>query len=1086
MEDLQTRIAALSPKQRALFESRLRAAAAPGPDPAIPRRPDDDGPVPLSFAQHRLWFLDQLEPGRPVYNVSASLRIGRPVTTEAVRDALGALTRRHEVLRTVFPADGGEPRQHIADSLTPPLTETDLRALPDSARAAAALRLCAEDKQRPFDLSSGPLLRCLLLRLRDDDALLFLTFHHTVFDGWSIGLLRRDLTALLHAAETGTDAGLPPLPIQYADFADWQRRMLDEKRLGELLGYWRERIRGAPPVIDLPFDRPRPAVATTEGARRRFALPAELTTALRDLAARSVATPFMTMLTVFAALLHRWSGERDMVIGTPVANRARPELDDLIGFFANTLAMRVRIEPGMSFGDLLAQVRQTVVEALARQDLPFERLVDEARTERTLTHNPLFQVAFVMEDGRDASELDTLLPERARDTHTPDSAKFDLTLVLTDRESTYTGYFEYNTALFEPVTIDRLGERLALLARSVAADPGWELAALPVLTRDEIRHLKEVNAPVADDPRHHRTLHGVLEDSARRHPDHTAVEAPDRQLTYRELDEAANRLAHHLLALGVRPEQPVGVALDGTADAIVATFAVLKAGAVLLPLDPEYPAERLEHILRRSGATLLLTQRSLAGRFAGNDVTTVLLDDDATRAALADGPADRPGLPIAPDRLAYVIFTSGSTGVPKGVMVPHRAFGSLTRSAEQFAQTPDSRVLRFASPSFDVSLLELLMTFDAGATLVLEPRALLVPGEDLARLIRERPVSTVLLSPSALSTLTAGELPGLRTVVMAGEAATLELAQQWCDGRDVFNGYGPTEATVLATIARCAPDRVPPLGRPVAGYTVHVLDDTLRPVPFGRQGELFLGGVGLARGYLDQPDVTADRFLPDPSGTEPGARLYRTGDVVRWGADGELEFLGRTDHQVKLRGFRIELGEIETRLEDHPGVRTAVVLVRGEGSDRRLAGYAVRAPGKERPTAAGLRQWLRDRLPGYMVPELFLVLDALPTSPNGKLDREALPDPLAQSGDTAGNRPPLLDPVEERISGIWQEVLGIAPPGSADNFFEVGGNSLSATRIIARVNQAFGVRLPVRSLFVEPTLSGLARSVSAERAEELP
>ncbi|MCX4881509.1 amino acid adenylation domain-containing protein [Streptomyces sp. NBC_00847] len=1079
MEDLQTRIAALSPKQRALFESRLRTAAGPIPDPAIPCRPDDGGPVPLSFAQHRLWFLDQLEPGRPVYNVSASLRLRRPVTTETVRIALRELTRRHEVLRTAFPATGGEPWQRIADSQSPPLNETDLRGLPDSTRAAAALRLCGQDKQRPFDLSSGPLLRCLLLRLGDDDALLFLTFHHTVFDGWSIGLLRRDLTALLHAAETGEEAGLPPLPIQYADFADWQRRLLDDQRLQELLGYWHERMRGAPPAIDLPFDRPRPAVATSEGARRRFALPADLTAALRNLATQNGATPFMTMLSLFAVLLHRWSGERDMVIGTPVANRARPELDDLIGFFANTLAMRVRTEPGTSFRDLLAQVRQTTVEALARQDLPFERLVEEVRTERTLTHNPLFQVAFVMEDGRDASELDTLLPERARETHTPDSAKFDLTLVLTDRESTYTGYFEYSTALFDPVTIDRLAERLSLLARSATADPDRELAGLPVLTRDETHHLRRVNAPTEDDPRHHRTLHRVLEDAARHRPEHTAVEAPDRHLTYRELDDAANRLAHHLRTLGVGTEQPVGVALDGTADAIVATFGVLKAGAVLLPLDPEYPAARLDHILRRSGVRLLLTQRSLADRFTGNDVTVLPMDDDATRATLAARPAHRPDISVPPDQLAYVIFTSGSTGVPKGVMVPHRGVGSLTRSAEQFAQSPDSRVLRFASPSFDVSLLELLMTFDAGATLVLEPRAALVPGEDLARLIRERGISTVLLSPSALSTLAGSELPGLRTVVMAGEAATLELAQQWCEGRDVFNGYGPTEATVLATIARCTADRVPPLGRPVVGYTVHVLDDTLRPVPFGRQGELFLGGVGLARGYLGQPDVTAARFVPDPSGTESGARLYRTGDLVRWGADGELEFLGRTDHQVKLRGFRIELGEIETRLEDHPGVRTAVVLVRGEGADRRLVGYAVPAPGGERPTQADLRQWLRDRLPGYLVPELFVVLDALPTSPNGKLDRDALPDPLDPSDGADRERPPLLDPVEEQVAEIWREVLGIALPGGADNFFEVGGNSLSATRIVARVNQVFGVRLPVRSLFVESTVSGLARSVTA-------
>ncbi|KPI15331.1 amino acid adenylation domain protein [Actinobacteria bacterium OK074] len=1081
MEDLHTRIAALSPEHRALFESRLRAAAGPGPDPGIPRRPDDGAPVPLSFAQHRIWFLDQLEPSRAVYNVSASLMLRRHLTTAVVRGALDELTRRHEVLRTVFPSDDGEPRQRVMDRLSPPLTETDLRELPESDRAAAALSRCEENKRRPFDLASGPLLRCLLLRLRDDETLLFLTFHHTVFDGWSIGVLRRDLTALLHAAETGEASGLPALPVQYADFALWQRRQLDDRRLAELLGYWRERMRGAPPVIDLPFDRPRPAVTTNEGAQRGFALSAEVTAALRELGTACGTTPFMTMLTLFAALLHRWSGEQDMVIGTPVANRARSELDDLIGFFTNNLAIRVGTGPGTSFRGLLAQVRQTTVDALARQDLPFERLVEETRAERTLTHNPLFQVVFVMEDGQDAGELDTLVPEGHGETHTPGSAKFDLTLTITDSGSAFAGSFEYSTDLFEPVTIDRLTERLDLLARSVTADPDLELAALPVLTGDENRHLRQVNAAVEDDPPQHRTLHGVLEDAARRRPENTAVEAPDRHLTYRQLDEAANRLAHYLLTLGVEAEQPIGVALDETADAVVAAFGVLKAGAVLLPLDPAYPAARLDHVLRRSGAQLLLTRRSLADRFAGNDVTPVLMDDDTVRAALADQPGDRPAVSVPPQQLAYVIFTSGSTGVPKGVMVPHRGIGSLTRSFEQFAQGPGSRVLRFASPSFDASVMELLMTFGAGATLVLEPRAELVPGEDLARLIRERRISTVLLSPSALSTLTRSELPGLRTVVMGGEAATLELAQQWCDGRDVFNAYGPTEATICATIARCSSGRVPPLGRPVAGCTLHVLDDTLSPVPFGRQGELYLGGVGLARGYLAQPDVTAARFVPDPSGTEPGARLYRTGDLVRWCADGELEFLGRADHQVKLRGFRIEPGEIETRLEDHPGVRTAVVLVRGEGADRRLVGYAVPAPGGERPTPADLRQWLKDRLPGYMVPELFVMLDALPTTPNGKLDRDALPDPLERSQDTDRQRPPLLDPVEERVAEIWREVLGIALPGGADNFFEVGGNSLSATRLVARVNQVFGIRLPVRTLFVESTVSGLARSVAAAR-----
>jgi amino acid adenylation domain-containing protein len=1077
MDDLVSRIAALSPEKRALLENRLRDHRVAAPS-GIARRSEDLDQVPLSFAQQRLWFLDRLEPNSSVYNVSASLRLPRAVPPGVLEEALRALANRHEVLRTTFPATDGEPRQRIERELRVRSEVVDLTGLASPAREAEAFQRCQAAKRRPFDLGRGPLLRALLLGLGDADSLVFLTFHHIVFDGWSIGILRAELTKLINAFSAGLPSPLEELPIQYADFAVWQREEMDGARRAKLLSYWLDRLQGAPPAIQLPFDRSRPGVGSFQGARRRFVLPPALTPAIQRLAKQEGATVFMTTLAAFGALMHLWSGEPDIVIGTPIANRTRPELEELIGFFANTLALLIEFTGTQTFRQLLAQVRETTLDALAHHDIPFELLVDRLHAERNVSHNPVFQVAFILESAHNASDLDELTPDYIHEQHTEDTAKFDLTLVLTEGDQRYTGYFEYSTDLFDPVTIDRLVERLGLVLDGVLAAPDRTLGEISVLTTNELDHLREVNKTSCNSARCERLMHQILVDAARRFPDNVAVEGPDRTLAYRELDDEANRLARHLRSLGVDTEAAVGVSLERGADSIVALFGVLKAGAAVLPLDPEYPPARLNYMLDRSKAPLVLTQISLADRFDGHRDRLLLLDDAGVRAAVAAQPRTPPTVEIARDQLAYIIFTSGSTGRPKGVLVTHSGIGPLTETAATtFGLNADSRVLQFCSPSFDVSMLEILMTLDVGATLVLALRAELVPGLDLVRLLRRRTVNTVFLSPSSLTSMPSDDLDEVGTVIVAGEAVSRELAQRWSPGRRLFNGYGPTEATILATIAECSADRLPPLGHPVLGYTVHVLDGDLRPVPHGRPGELYIGGIGLARGYLDQPDLTAQRFIPDPFSDRSGGRLYRTGDIVRWSADGELDFLGRTDHQVKLRGFRIELGEIETQLEEHRAVRNAVVVVRHDYDDPVLGAYFVPRVDEPAPAAAELRAFLRNRVPAYMVPAAFLVLAELPLTPNGKLDRARLAAPggLRPYGDDGYVAP--RDPIEQKVAEIWRAVLGIELVGSEDNFFDLGGNSLSGTRVIARINEAFGAALPVRTLFLNATVAGLARSV---------
>ncbi|WP_051731872.1 non-ribosomal peptide synthetase [Kitasatospora phosalacinea] len=1110
MSDHERRIGALTPERRALLERALNASArrrgTADPAAPLPRRAGG-GPGPLSVGQRRLWFIHQLQPDSPVYHITAELTRPDHVGEEQLRAALAGLAERHEVLRTDFPTVGAEPAARVRPGLRPALSVADLRGTDPAGQAAEADRLRAAALRPPFDLAAGPLWRALLL-WTDRGTTVHLVFHHIVFDGWSTGVLRADLTALIDSELTGRPADLAELPVQFGDFAHWEGERLAAGRQDALLAHWLGRLRDAPAAIRLPYDRPHPPAADFAGARREFVLPGTAD-AVRALARRTGATPFAVLLAAFAALLHRWGGDRDLVVGTPVANRERPELHGLIGFFANTLPLRVRLDPDADYLELLRGVTASTTAALAHQDVPLDRLVERLSVDRDLGRNPLFQVAFALDQDQDQEQDQEpeQNQERERDggpgpvgeRHRPGTSKFDLTLGLAEHGADYRGYLEYSTALFDPVTVDRLVRRWELLLDAVLADPGRAVGDLPVLTEEERELFAAVGttavgtaavgtaavgtAAAAGAPGPARPIHRMLRDSARRFPDRTAVEDPWRALSYRELDGRSDRLAERLRARGVGREQLVPIVLDRGVDCAVALFAVLKAGAAALPLDPEHPQARLEQVLAEADAPLLVTEPALAGRFGAHRDLLVLEpgpepgpepdpapDLDARPAPDADPDAD-------PDRLAYVIFTSGSTGRPKGVLVPHGGLDGMIRDLVALGGLDErTRVLQFASPGFDASVLELLVAVESGGTAVYEPRRAMTPGADLTELLRTRRIDAALLLPSVLGTLDPDELPGLRCLFTGGEAIDRPAARRWSAGRLLVNLYGPTECSVVATGAPCTGERPPVLGRPLGGRTVHVLDPLGRPVPLGCTGELHLGGTGLARGYLGRPGGTATAFVPDPYSGTPGGRLYRTGDLVRWTPDGELEFQGRRDQQVKLRGFRIELGEVAAHLAAHPAVRSAAADVRELAGTRQLAGYLVPEPRLPVPAPGELRAFLRERVPEHLVPAAFRLLDRLPLTVNGKLDRAALPDPVTDRPrtDTAGP----ADPVQRQVAEAWHEVLGCGALGPDDNFFEVGGNSLTATRVVAAVNARVGSALRVRALFLAPTVAALAAAAA--------
>jgi amino acid adenylation domain-containing protein len=1036
-----------------------------------------DGRLPLSYAQERLWFLDQLEPNSAGYNIAGGIRLKGPLDAGALEDSLNALLTRHEALRTIFVEDQGRPSQVIVAEQRLKLVMEDLRGIAGGEKRIQQ-RAQAEG-QRPFNLREGPLVRVALLRTAEEEHFLLVTMHHIVSDGWSLGIFQKELGELYAALTAGKSSPLTPLPIQYADYAIWQRGWLQGEILEKQLDYWRQQLAGAPPVSELPTDHPRPALQTFNGTVLRYHLPKRLTEEIRKLSRQQGVTLFMTLLSAFKLLLYRYSHQADIVIGTPIANRNRLETEGMIGFFVNTLLLRTQFSEEQRFTDVMAQMREVTLGAYAHQDLPFEKLVEVLQPERSLSHNPLFQVMFVFQNVSQALQKYGGIEWTHWGVDTGTS-KFDLTLSVAESSESLDVWLEYNTDLFEEGTMQRLLGHYQRLLEQVVVDPGRQILRLSLLTEAEARQLLvDWNRTGADYPQD-KGIHQLFEARAEQAPDEMALVFDHQEMTYGELNRRANRLAHHLQRHGVGPEVLVGICVSRSLEMVIGILGILKAGGAYVPLDPSYPSARLSMMMEDSRAPVLLTQRELKKSLPTFNAHVIFLDEfqDETRLS-GKFEVENPKVNVAPGNLAYVIYTSGSTGKPKGVMIEH---GGVCNLAESFVRIlnirPGDRVLQFSSLSFDASVPEIFATFAAGATLVLCRLETLMPGLPLLRLLRDQRITLVTLPPSALAALESADLPALERLIVAGEACTAELVDRWSTRHRFFNAYGPTEVTVCATIAECRKQRgAPPIGRPLGNKNLYVLDSHQQPVPLGVAGELCIGGVGLARGYLNRPELTAEKFIPNPWGSDSSDRLYRSGDLVRYREDGNLEFLGRIDQQVKIRGFRIELGEIEEVLSRVPGVRQVAVVAREDvPGDKRLVGYVV-ADGEAAPAASKLKEWLRGNLPEYMVPSGWVFMPELPLMPNGKIDRRALPKP---DESRAGLREEYVAPrtaVEEVLAGIWAEVLGLEKVGVHDNFFELGGHSLLATRAMARMNETLHIEIPLRRLFETPTAAGIAAAL---------
>jgi len=1036
------------------------------------------GDLPASLAQERLWFIDRMEPGNAGYNVVSALRLRGALDVDALRRSLGEIVRRHEALRTVFAEVEGRPVQRVQPFDGFALAVEDVsRGGPAEAEGEMARRF-ADEAGRGFDLSRGPLVRARLLRLGRGDHALVLVLHHIVCDGWSLSVLYRELSALYHAFSRGLPSPLRELPVQYGDYAAWQRSPAAAAAMDRQLEWMRGELAGAPHLLELPTDRPHPPRRTFAGARHGFRLGSELVRALRELAQAEGATPFMVLLAAWQLLLARYAGAGEVLVGSPVAGRMRHETEPLIGFFTNNLVLRGRVRGEAGFREYLGDVRHEVLNAFAHQDVPFERLVDELRVERSLTRTPLYQAVFTFtgeDTGSAMVELDGLAVEGLG---VPlDSAKTDLTLSIADVGDTLSGALEYSLDLFEPATAARIVGHLGALLTAAVAEPDRPLRTLPLMDAAEAGRVRRMGAGDAVDAPA-APFHRLFEAQAARTPGAEALRFAGQTVTYAELNARADRLARRLRAHGVGIEDVVAVSLERGPEQVAALLAANKAGAAFLPVDPRYPAERRRWMLEDAGARAVVTTSALAGDLPRTDAVVIAVDVDVGGDA---DMSDSREVDVSPDNAAYVVFTSGSTGRPKGVVVAHRGIGNLAAAQrDAFAIDGDARVLQFASLSFDAGVAEVAHTLLSGACLVLAEAERMIPGPDLVALLRDERVTHATLPPPVLAALPSAELPDLRTLVSAGEAVGAEVVGRWAGGRRFLNAYGPTETTVCATLARLeGEDARPPIGRPIPNVVTYVLDGATQLVPIGVSGELYVGGVGVARGYLNRPGLTAERFVPDAFGAVPGARLYRTGDRARWRADGRLDYLGRTDQQVKLRGFRIEPGEVEAVLREHPSVRDAAVIVREDvPGAARLVAYAAPADGGSVDVAA-LRDLAASRLPEHMVPSAFVALEAIPLTPNGKTDRAALPAPEAAGGGGEAGR--ALSPTEEALASIWIELLGDGEIRPDDDFFELGGHSLLAAQVVGRILATFEVELPMRAVFETPRLDGLAARVDAAR-----
>jgi amino acid adenylation domain-containing protein len=1015
--------------------------------------------------------------------VPTAVRLQGVVDIPALERSFNEIIHRHEILRTTFVASHGQPSQVIAPQLHITLPLIDLQDLPEAEHNAAIVQRAIAETQRPFDLIRGPLLRAEILRLSETDHALILMMHHIICDGWSTGLLIRELATLYAAYSVGKPSPLAEPPLQYADFAVWQRQWLQGDVLEKQLNYWRTQLGEQPPVLELPTDHLRPAIQTARGAKLFFELSHSLSDGLTALSIRHDATLFMTLLAGFYTLLYRYTDQEDLIVGSPIANRNRAEIEGVLGFFVNTLVLRTDISDNPTFEQLLRQVKAVASSAYEHQDLPFEKLVEELQPERDLSQTPLFQVMFAVQN---APEPNIALPGLTISLVEFDSraAPFDLMLEMWESEQGLRGVFTYNVDLFDGETIARMAEHFQILLTAAVAQPHTPVAALPLLAPADTRALAIWNATAAPVPAH-ATLPALLAHAAATTAPHAcALRTPDGgSLTYPALFAHAYRLAHLLQQHGAAPDHPVAILLPRAAHLLPALLATLAAGAPYLPLDPAYPADRLALMLADARVPLIVTTTALQPLLPPTAAHLLLLDAPATQAALAALPTTAPPLAsLQPDHLAYLIYTSGSTGRPKGVAIPHRSVVTfLTWATQTFSSADLAGVLAATSVCFDLSIFELFAPLLVGGTVILADTALALPEHPAAAQVTL--INTV---PSAITELLRLDaIPSrVRIVNLAGEALPGALVDQLYQRdhiRTVYNLYGPSEDTTYSTGTVVTPGtRVPPIGRPLPNTQVYILDRQQRPAPLGVPGELYLASASLARGYVQQPGLTAERFVPDGVSGAVGGRLYRTGDVARWRADGQLEFLGRRDQQVKLRGYRIELGEIEAALRTHPGVTGAVVLVRETpGRGQRLVAYVAVAAGAE-VTTAGLQAHVQRTLAGYMVPQGYVLLEALPLTPNGKVDRKALPAEVGRGGGPPAGAVAPRTAEEAQLAALWAGVLGLDTVGVTDNFFALGGHSLLATQVLSQTCTAFNVKLPLRAIFEHPTVAEMAQLLRRE------
>lgn len=1091
----EDRLKILSTTQRALLVKKLRDDAASQQESTRIPRCDTRQSSPLSFAQQRLWFLDQLEPGKSYYNVSFALKLECLLDVVALEMSVNEIIRRHEVLRVTFVTIAGEPVQVIAPELKLRLFVIDLSNLPEAERNREIRDLASTEAQKPFNLATGPLLRLLLLRTGECEHLLLPTFHHIICDGWSIGVFTEELRTLYEAYSSGRPSPLPELPIQYADYTLWQRDRLQGELLEKQVSYWKRQLHDAPPVIELPRDfSPSHALRS---ASHITTLPRSLSDSLKQLSRQEDVTLFMTLLAAFKLLLFRYSGQKDIVVGSIIANRTRAELEGIIGFFVNTLVLRTDFGDQPSFRQLVRRVKRVSMEAYAHQDLPFEKLVEELQPERSLGHTPLFQVMFALQNQPQLSLKPASISIIPLD-FDGGAAKFDLTFVMIDTEDGLRARMEYNAAFFRPETIRQMLDSFQTLLENIVADRDRPVHSLPLLGSAERRRLlfgNELRRKHAS----RNCIHEVIAEQAARTPERLAAVFENDNLTFEELNRRANKLAHHLQRLGVGPDVVVGLCCERSVELVIGLLGILKAGGAYLPLEPTTPAERLSFMLADTKARVLLTSSAVVTGLASTEASVLCLDTDWNR--LVDESDENPPSRTSEENLAYIIFTSGSTGRPKGVAVEHRQLQNYVQSVCHKLEFPfPANYALVSTHAADLGHTMLFPSLCRGGTLHLISRELAVDPEGIADYFQEHKIDCLKIVPSHLASLMLSVPPERllprRLLVLGGEASApdwIETLRQRAPECRIFNHYGPTETTVGVLTNQLGTDdpfvlTSVPLGTPIANTQVYVLDAFLEPVPVGVKGEIYIGGEGVSRGYHDLPAATAEKFVPDPFADKPGARLYRTGDVGRYLHSGKIEFLGRLDHQIKYHGFRIELDEIRNALKHHSHIRDGVVrLLKDKDGTEVLVAYYV---SRQEIDVSDIRAVLRAHIPEETLPTVFVHLRKLPLTLNGKINDAALPSWNEARLKTHRGYVAPRTPTEEAISEIWCSLLKLPRVGVHDNFFEAGGHSLLATRLISQLRETFQVSLPLRNLFETPTVEGLANNIAqlwggAETADEV-